>query len=192
MGEIYRSEDHIIKKIKGHVLHEAIVGGLINSLHSPNFVKTIGYAQDGTDTYIITKYVSEKIIFDCESLEIEKFAKIIKQILVALHLVYVSFDFTHYDIYNNILISDDGTPVIIDFDMSHVKYKEISFDTSRELPVGYGKDSYPFADIHQLFFNKDELLHLISSEDRKDLPSYPKPGVKMSYWEAIELMNSKY
>lgn len=118
-------------------INEAFVGDFgVNNDKYPNFVRILGYEFKKTCNSIINKPSCDYIAYEyIEGVSLASYIshhrgdrqsliKIIRQIFVALRSAYKDLDFVHYDLHlSNVMIKPDGTPVIIDYGRSHIRYQ---------------------------------------------------------------------
>lgn len=155
---------------KDAILNEAFVGlcGL-NSLNSPHFVRVLGaklnatcirdddvFDYDEPDAprchYVIYEYVAGMSLGDyLFGVRVETMVSLLRQIFGALHQAYTAIDFTHYDLHaGNIIIKADGTPVILDYGRSHIKYGGDDFGPGTVGPMDVDHRSMWFHDVFML------------------------------------------
>lgn len=118
-------------------INEAFVGIFgINSLNSKNFSKVVQYNLDSTCLLELNNPICHYVAYETiPGITLDKYIQdrhgnrdilvnIIQQIIAALYQAHSQIDFVHYDLHlNNIIITPDNVPVIIDYGRSHIQYK---------------------------------------------------------------------
>ena len=118
-------------------VNEAFVGIFgINSLNSKNFSKIVQYNLDSICLLELNNPICHYVAYETiPGITLYKYIQnrqgtrdtlvnIVKQIMHALYQAHSKIDFVHYDLHlNNIVITPDNVPVIIDYGRSHIQYK---------------------------------------------------------------------
>lgn len=78
-------------------------------------------------SYVVYEYIPGMTLRDfiLTTNSVQNLKSIYWEIFQALYEANKKIDFTHYDLHPlNVIVKDDGTPVIIDYGSSHIKYEE--------------------------------------------------------------------
>lgn len=125
-------------------MNEAFIGMVgIPQLQSENFLKFVtanstwcespnkntplsfeDYEGD-TCSYVVMEFIEGQTLTQyLKTASVTDLRKIYLTILRALYQAHITIDFTHYDLHtSNVIVKPDGTPVIIDYGASHMKYE---------------------------------------------------------------------
>lgn len=188
-------------EFKGEFIHEIFIGLVLNQLRSyvPNFVYTYGYFETDDDTYnpyaIMIENIDNSIPLEdiIKNLSGIEYFRILIQILNALNVASIHFDFCHQDLHDgNILIQKFETPIkiplylegrtkyirskylatIIDFGQSYVKIKNQSYGVdNRDELMNFLSKSKPINDIYKLLCFSGFTAQRSNNEEVYDLIS---------------------
>lgn len=110
-------------------IKEIIMTKLLSEFNPINFPHFKGYnktvcncCSNGYHYYLITEKITGKSLFDyIINSNSQQLVDIIEKIIVCLYEVWIKYEFTHYDLHvNNIIITEDHIPKIIDFGTSYI------------------------------------------------------------------------
>jgi len=132
---ISRQNDYTVARFKNKFLSEA---NTISNLHHPNIISIFDVFEENDTAYYVMEYVEggslQDIINDRNKLPEQDAVVYISQIAKAVEYIH-SNNINHFDIKPaNILVRENGTPVLIDFGIS--KIYDSSGDRITTMPVG--------------------------------------------------------
>lgn len=187
------------------VINECFIGYFgLNQLNSKNFAKIIGFQVTGcpeaeldfnryrgkTCVYAMYEHVEGPTFYKyLNSRGFEDVPRILMDIFNALYAASELVDFTHYDLHLENIIIQEGTPVIIDYGLSHIKYQGYDYGRLRPQYGTYNKNLW-YADVLGLILILSEYLY----------NRYPKTDFGLIFMEyqrytddilTFELMKSK-
>lgn len=146
---------------------EIIVGLELDKINLPNFVRTIGYYNDNNCkisdpslknlkdkgcTYLYLEKIEGILLRDfLKTSSLSQFKNILKDIIQAYKKAYDILDFSHGDFHDkNIIIKSDLTPVIIDFEFSHIKIQNKNLGQIEPMEGVYSDESNWIYDFFKL------------------------------------------
>ena len=204
-GCVYKSGKFAVKRLKNardNILHEAVIGLILNKLECDNFMRTIGVC----DGHLVMEYL-DGITY--ANLTEEEKVEYTLQIAGALDIAKKTFNFCHYDIqdcnvivirhepvekkYRKFSIVSSITPVICDFGTSYIEYEGVHIGAATNpRDQFFDSCSAPFRDIRGLLWHDRKAFRAILGVSNHECDSmnrcnmYTKEMIEATHEKVID------
>jgi len=145
----YDTSNNYIIKVLNHRnelnnIREIIITDKLSQLCPTNIVNFYGYMKVKSTYYLIMEKISGKsllkYIIDADS---DQLFNVIEKIINCLYELWLDCKFTHYDLHiNNIIVTDNHIPKIIDFGTSYMQINDKHLGYIREGITASGRSNF--------------------------------------------------